>query len=254
MRAWLAPAKLRRRFSRVDGDAWRRSTIERLVPGKSFLDMGGMWGVNGGMAFHAEQAGANRVVLCDGMDPTPEFIERQQQSSVGYVQGDLHDPGTIERLGSFDVVWCTGVLYHTPDPYRLLAHLRQLTTETLILGTRVLPEVPGMPGACLFYPALEPAQRASIGWAHGKEAPGLVGAATPVERGATAADANYWWGMTPSAVRAMLDLARFRIVEECQPHPLTFELVAEAVSGDEILPQLDFSRQRGLDREQGLLT
>lgn len=80
---------------------------------------------------------------------------------------------------------------------------------------------------------------------------GLVGAATAFERGATAAYANFWWGMTPSAVRAMLDLARFRIVEECQPHPLTFELVAEAVRGDEILPQLDFSRQRGLDREQG---
>lgn len=84
MRAWLAPAKVRRRFSRVDGDAWRRSTIERLVPGKSFLDMGGMWGINGGMAFHAEQAGANRVVLCDGMDPTPEFIERQLQS-LGWI-------------------------------------------------------------------------------------------------------------------------------------------------------------------------
>lgn len=47
-----------------------------------------------------------------------------------------------------------GVLYHSPDPYRLIEHLRRLTIETLILGNRVIPELPGIEGACVFYPAV----------------------------------------------------------------------------------------------------
>jgi len=93
--------------------------IERLAPGSSFLDLGGMWGVDGDVAFAAERAGASRVVLFDGMDPTEPFQAKHRDagSQVAYVQGDLHDPEDVQRLGTFDVVWCTGVIYHSPNPY-----------------------------------------------------------------------------------------------------------------------------------------
>ncbi len=250
LRAWFARAKLRRRLSHRDLAAHRRELIARLAPGKSFLDMGGMWSVHGEMSFLAEEAGAQEVVLCDGMDPTQEFTRRHAErgSAVRFVQGDLHDPGTVRALGAFDVVWCTGVIYHSPDPYRLIEHLRQLTLETLVLGTRVLPELPLLEGGCVFYPTLSHGSRRAIAWLHGADAPGLLGAATPFDRTPEMGLANYWWGLSPSAVRAMLELARFDVVEEWTADPLTLEVVATPRPESGVLPPLEFARERGVRR------
>jgi SAM-dependent methyltransferase len=244
-------AKVRRRGS-LSTRSFRSELIARLVPGKSFLDMGGMWSVDGEYAFLAERAGAASVVVCDGMDPTDEFERkrRERASGVTFVQGDLHDPGTIEQLGSFDVVWCTGVLYHSPDPYRLIEHLRQLTKETLVLGTRVIPELPGVEGGCLFYPALSESSRRAFAWAHGREAPGMLGATVPFDRTPALGYANYWWAMTPSAVIGMLELARFSVSERFQPDPLSLDVVGAALPGESVLPPLAFSRERGERRDR----
>jgi SAM-dependent methyltransferase len=246
VRTWLSGAKVRRRFARAD-PSHRQAMISRFAPGRSFLDMGGMYGINGDDALLAERAGATRVVICDGMDPTDAFERRRREggSKVEYVQGDLHDPATVERLGAFDVVWCMGVLYHSPDPYRLIEHLRRLTTETLILGNRVIPELPGIEGACVFYPAMSDASRRAFAWMHGREAPLLPGATTPFDRSPAMGYVNYWWGLTPSAIVGMLDLARFEVVERFQPEPTGLEIVARAVPGEPVVPELDFSRRRG---------
>jgi SAM-dependent methyltransferase len=251
LRAWLLSAKVRRRFARSDPSR-RRDLIAHLAPGKSFLDMGGMWGIGGDDAFAAESAGAKRVVICDGMDPTVDFQRKhaERSSKVAYIQGDLHDPGTIERLGKFDVVWCTGVLYHSPDPYRLIEHLRRLTLETLVLGSRVIPELPGIEGGSLFYPALSTESRQAFAWMHGREASMLPGAAIPFDPTPAMGYSNYWWGLTPSAIVGMLELAHFAVVERFQAEPLSPEIVARAVAGDSVLPALEFARQRGERRNQ----
>jgi lipopolysaccharide export LptBFGC system permease protein LptF len=51
-------------------------------------------------------------------------------------------------------VWCTGVLYHTPNPVHQLMQLREITGEVLFLGTHTIPEVTGVEQACLYYPHL----------------------------------------------------------------------------------------------------
>jgi SAM-dependent methyltransferase len=245
-RAWLSRAKVRRRFAKSDPSR-RGDLIARVARGKSFLDMGGMWGIDGDDAFAAESAGAERVVICDGMDATEEFQRKHaaRSSKVEYVQGDLHDPGTVERLGTFDVVWCLGVLYHSPDPYRLIEHLRRLTSETLVLSNRVIPELPGIEGGCVFYPALSDESRNAFAWMYGREAPALPGAAVAFDRTPAMGYVNYWWGMTPSAIVGMLELARFEIVERFQPEPTGLEIVARTVPGPSVLPELDFARKRG---------
>jgi SAM-dependent methyltransferase len=250
LRAWLSGAKIRRRFSRAD-PARRGELIARVAPGKSFLDMGGMLGIGGDDAFAAESAGATRIVICDGMDPTDEFQRKhaERSSRVEYVQGDLHDPVTVERLGTFDVVWCMGVLYHSPDPYRLIEHLRLLCTETLVLGNRVIPELPGIEGACVFYPALSDDSRRAFAWMHGREAPQLPGAAAPFDRTPAMGYVNYWWGLTPSAIVGMLRLARFDVVERFQPEPTGLEIVARVAPGESVVPELEFARERGERRE-----
>src|SRR3954469_21042633 len=112
--------------------AWRGETvgnyhdlpsyIRRLAPGRSFVDVGCMWGVNGPYAFVAEEAGASRVTGVDVFGPTPEFeAERSARASrVRFVLGDATDPRTIEAIGETDVVFCAGVLYHHPSPFDLL--------------------------------------------------------------------------------------------------------------------------------------
>ena len=249
-RSWLAGTKIRRRFAQVDLSR-RAELIARLAPGKTFLDMGGMWGISGDDAFAAEAAGARRVVICDGMDPSDDFQRKraERSSQVQYVQGDLHDPLTVERLGTFDVVWCLGILYHSPDPYRLIEHLRRMTTDTLVLGSRVIPELPGIEGGCVFYPALSDKSLRGYAWMYGREAPALPGATTPFDRTPAMGYVNYWWGLTPSALLGMLDLARFEVVERFQPEPTGLEIVARVVGGEPVVPEPQFARERGESRE-----
>lgn len=226
MRSWLRSAwHVPRRHP--DFDVWERrgEIIARLAPGKSFIDVGGMWSVHGRTAFLAEEAGAERVTVVDVMLATPEFeAERMRRgSAVAYATGDLHDAKAIGELGEFDVVWCTGVLYHTPNPLVQVENLGRLARSTLVLGTRVIPEVPGVEQACVFYP-LQSAQ-AQAEWARGMGDEVLrPGATAPFRRDLTYE--NWWWGMSPSAVRAMLDLAGFSVVEEHSPTPFMTDFVA----------------------------
>ena len=123
----------------------RRRLVRELAPGRSFLDVGGMFGVDGELAFLAEESGATKVALFDAMDPTERFeaTHRARGSRLQFFQGDLHDPDVVDELGPFDVVWCSGVIYHSPHPMLQLQHLRRLTLDTVVVGSLVLPEVPG---------------------------------------------------------------------------------------------------------------
>ncbi len=73
----------------------------------------------------------------------------------------------------------------------------------------------------------------------------MPGATTPFDRTPAMGYVNYWWGLTPSAILGMLDLARFEVVEQFQPEPTGLEIVARAVPGDPVVPELDFARKRG---------
>ena len=128
--------------------------IRRVAAGRSFVDVGCMWGVDGEYAFAAEAAGAARVTAVDIFGPTPEFErkKRERHSRVEFVLGDVTDPRTIQALGNADIVFCAGVLYHHPSPFDLLTALRLLCRQTLILRTSTIPEINGMPNAAVFFP------------------------------------------------------------------------------------------------------
>src|SRR4051794_21275364 len=107
----MSTARLRARRRRV---ADRDALVRAHAPGRSFLDVGCMWSVDGAVSFLAEDAGATAVTGLDLMPASERFErEREQRSSaVRFVQGDLHDTD----VGRHDVVWCFGVLYHVPSP------------------------------------------------------------------------------------------------------------------------------------------
>ena len=224
VRAWVGVHRARRAARRVlrREPPPLRDLVGRLAPGRSFADIGCMWRVDGAIAFAAEEAGATSVTGLDYMDPTERFeAERARRgSAVRFVQGDLHDPAVLAQVGTHDVVWCSGVLYHAPHPLLTLERLRSITAETLMLGSATIPEVPGVPQACLFLPGLSDARRAAF---RGAWIGTPMGVATSFD--AQEGYANWWWAITPSALDAMLRASGFEPVETVR-HPFYTAVVA----------------------------
>jgi hypothetical protein len=200
--------------------AWRGSTvgeynrlpeyIRQYAPGRSFVDIGCMWGVNGEYTFLAEEVGATVVKGVDVFGPTPEFETKKlaRKSSVEFILGDAGHPDTIARVGVVDVVFCAGVLYHHPSPFDLLVALRRMCAQTLILRTSSIPEIDGLPNAAVYFPMLEPKDRhlwnlKSLGLLRQV---GITDGFEPRE-----GYGNWFWGMTPSCLISLLKTAGFRV-------------------------------------------
>ena len=181
--------------------------VRKYAPGKSFADIGALWGVHGLNTFAAEESGATRSVAVDVYAETKEFIEekRKRNSKVEFVLGDINSNETTQKISQCDVVLCSGVLYHTPDPIHMLMRLRSITKETLILNTASIPEMPGLQNAAVFYPYLSESQRKI--WSRGIGTQrAITGPYEPQE-----GYANWFWGMTPSCIESLLQVAGFEV-------------------------------------------
>jgi hypothetical protein len=255
--AWVFLNRLRRRIGKPSVEEWlgrRHSFIQAHAPGRSFADIGGLFQLHGDIAFRAEEAGASEVTLFDAGDEDYGGVADRIRggSKVRFVQGDLEDPASLERIGRHDIIWCTGVLYHTPNPLLQLMHLRELTGELLFLGTHTIPEVPGFEQACVFYPYLPERERRAHARSHW-DAEQLLAVGTPFDDRPMHGHGNFWWGMTPSALRAMLASARFEVIEEIRPrdHPWLIDVIARPVDKDPVLPPRSYFRERGERRSRG---
>jgi tRNA (mo5U34)-methyltransferase len=127
------PAYVQRRFRR----RLRLLRIPDLV-GKSVLDIGA-W--DGYFSFEFERRGAKRVLAIDswnGRGLECFLLAREHfGSNVEYKRMDVHDL-CPEAVGTFDVVFFAGVLYHTRHPLKALEAIRSVTRERLILETHSL--------------------------------------------------------------------------------------------------------------------
>jgi len=258
VRKWIR--KQRKAYDRSgqslgDTEAWLKRRQERwreilaeIVPGRTVIDIGGMWFLHGNVSFWAEELGASSVVLLDGMDPTPEFEaeHRRRGSDVQYMQGDLHERATMEMVGPHDIVWCTGVLYHTPDPYRQFEHLRLICRERCFVGTQTIPELPDFENAAVFYPFMSDESRLAHDTAH----PGgqRVGVSEPFDMKPMMGYANWWWGLSPSCLTALMQSAGFEILDVMAPQFTVRDVLAAPTDAAAVTPPPDFARQRHLDR------
>lgn len=220
-RTWLLAARARHRIS--GRPPVREELVRRHAPGRSFADIGCMWNVDGAIAFLAEQSGATSITGLDLMPASAAFTaEHQRRSSkVSFVQGDLHDPEVTGRVGIHDVVWCSGVIYHAPNPLLTVERLRSITGRTLILASETIPEVPGLSQACVFLPGLPDPQRL----AHASARPGATALGVSEPFRPEQSYGAWWWGISRSALRGMLRATGFEVVEE-HGHALHATLVA----------------------------
>ena len=200
-RTWLGLSARRTERRRLREPSPRaESLVRRYAQGRSFADIGTMWTVHGARAFLAEDVGATAVTAFDAMEPTAEYRTEHERrgSSVRFVRGDLHAVETPDAVGLHDVVWCTGLMYHTPSPLLAWERLGAMSRRYVIVGTKTVPDVPGVPGAAVLFPSLDDEERKPYAriWGGGPSAPYNPDPAMSY--------ANWWWGFTPSAFVGML--------------------------------------------------
>jgi len=101
---------------------------------KSFLDIG-CW--EGGFCVNALEAGAREVVGADYCT-SPPLRQNLEKHNFKFYQVDVQSPKFL-ALGRYDIVSCSGVLYHLEDPINTLLKLRLMTKERLVLETSIAP-------------------------------------------------------------------------------------------------------------------
>lgn len=212
-------------------DRW----IETLSAGKSFMDIGGLWGTRNEKVSVALKAGARVATMAD-ITPLDHQLWRdldehcRQLGVTGYhrAQLDVVEPPADHASLVHDVVHCSGIIYHVPDPYRMLANLRKLAGEHLIITSMVVPErIKNRKGKldfpadrAAFVPSLTEATRAIVA-EHFDELGLSVGAVNmPLDEPWRWPDGtpNYgpwWWLMSPVFLRGLIEVAGFEIEDEC---------------------------------------
>ena len=115
-----------------------RFRFPRDFTGKTVLDIGCNAGFN---SFVAKLRGARSVL---GLDHQPHYIEQARvlRQILGVdVDFCVSDGHTLdERLGTFDIVINTGVIYHLQNPMDFLSRMAKLTGEMMYLESEVLTD------------------------------------------------------------------------------------------------------------------
>jgi tRNA (mo5U34)-methyltransferase len=166
--------------------------IPEDLTGKTVLDIGSWDGL---FAFEAERRGASRVLATDsfvwagktwGTKAGFELARRVKKSRVEDMAIDVMDldPAIV---GTFDVVFFLGVLYHLRHPFLAIERVAAVTRERMILTTWADMAAVDRPAAA-FYPKDE------LGGDH-----------------------TNWWGLNPSCVRAMLADVGFTRIDIVSP-------------------------------------
>jgi tRNA (mo5U34)-methyltransferase len=166
--------------------------IPEDLAGKTVLDVGA-W--DGFFSFEAERRGAERVVAADSFAWNGanwsnkdgfELARSVKHSRVEDVDIDVMELSP-DAIGTFDLVFLLGVLYHLRHPLLALERVASVTKGQLILETHVDMTSMRRP-AMAFYPNWELRQ-----------------------------DPTNWWGPNPEAVKAMLLDVGFSRVETVTP-------------------------------------
>src|SRR5262249_28264127 len=140
---------------------------------RSFVDVGGLWGTVNEKVTVAAKHHAARLAMLDISPPGSPWWEpfrARLAEADGLECRCISDDICVAASRAdllYDVVHCSGVLYHHPNPVLLLSSLRRITRRHLILTSAVLPE--SVSNACgsfhlpssgaVFIPALNSQER-----------------------------------------------------------------------------------------------
>lgn len=205
----------------------RDQYISQVANSKSFADVGGLWGTINEKVSVAHQHGSTALTMIDmqpeGNELWEKFHQRMKELNINKydcISGEICNFKKDEIKEAFDVVHCSGVLYHHPNPLEILMALRKITRSYLILTSAITQEVieneQGRyelpPSGVLFVPGLNDAERSilKIYWENaGAVAYGLT------EKVQFKFDdfAPWWWLPTATAMKAMCEVVGFKVLD-----------------------------------------
>lgn len=203
--------------------------IHQVTKGKTFVDVGGLWNTTNERASVAHEAGAAEIAMLD-ISPADshwwqKFEARRELKGVPRVTaivGDVMKLAAGEHPPCFDVVHCSGILYHIPDQFRFLRAMRTVTREYLILTSSITEpyisneagdlRVPD--GGSLLVPALSEHEKAVLKahwWPTLKD--GAIGLTHDLARWDLDSYGPWWWLPTSHALVRMCEVAGFEVRE-----------------------------------------
>lgn len=195
--------------------------------GRTFADVGGLWGTVNEKVSVAYKYGAISLSMLDvtvkGGDLWKKFRARMEELGITNYEcttADVCDPQITELVKPFDVVHCSGVLYHHPNPMLVLAALRNITSEHLVLTSSVTQEIVENengryaipPSGVVFVPALSEAEREILKCYWGGM--GVVAHGLTEKVPYRLDDFGAWWWLpTAPALVTMCETAGFKILD-----------------------------------------
>ena len=204
----------------------RDTYISQVVAEKSFVDVGGLWGTVNEKISVAHACGARTLTMIDISPVDSELwtlFEQRQRAlrlpTVECVSADILALAEAEPCPQFDVVHCSGVLYHMPEPVRFLRALRKITREALVLtsvvtatrveGAKGVLELPAAAMLCI--PALQGREREIVqAYWQGVVGDGAFGLTREVAEWSFEDFGPWWWLPTSEALRAMCEVVGFQ--------------------------------------------
>jgi len=231
--------------------------INQISADKSFVDIGGIgeYSTNERVS-EAVGAGAATVAMAD-IEPFSSkywtaFREKMQRLGVSgfseYEKIDIRDKAQLASLPGFDVVHCTGIVYHLPDPVMGVYNVCQLAGQWLIINTVVVPEqiknkngtITTEGSRALFLPALSESERAVLklyyetkfGWSIDNNAPRLndPNPMMPYITETGPSPWPYWWLFSHASFRRLIEMMGFKIHDQWVWEDHTLALLCERVS------------------------
>src|SRR5260370_5500133 len=208
---------------------WADEIISSRVKDANFADIGGMWGLVNEKITVAVKAGCRAATMIDIMPINHriwgECAQRAQSAGVTEyrkLQGNVDDPALPDKGGTFDFIYCSGVIYHVPIPLHTLACLHALTGRFLLLASMTVPqriitdagEMSFGGGRTVFLPAVDPPTKKILGeyfLTLGIHLAGISDDQNPWT--SLYAYGPWWWLWTENTLSVMLRSAGFRVIE-----------------------------------------
>jgi 2-polyprenyl-3-methyl-5-hydroxy-6-metoxy-1,4-benzoquinol methylase len=151
--------------------SFRDQLIRQHARGLSFADVGALWCVSNEKISVAAKAGARSTCIIDVTpldhsvwDECRQYCRALGVSDYAEYSQDIDDPEVQKIVGSFDFVYCSGVIYHVPSVFYTLQRLRSICERFLMLGSMIVPSVIQNEhgtidlrgGAMIFVPGIDP--------------------------------------------------------------------------------------------------
>lgn len=128
-------------YHKIQREDPRDRFIKYIVKDNSFVDIGGLFGTINEKVSVAHQYGASSLSIIDSMpinDPLwVSFFERTKNLAKPIY---CMPQNYMEVNLQFDVVHCSGVIYHQPDFYGSIEKLHKMSNKFVIVSSVVIPE------------------------------------------------------------------------------------------------------------------